>query len=264
VIISRFSLYSAQARSSSVSGCQGRPIQTSRKSSWGRWARLVSNCNTTPSIICKQEVLGRINRLLPLMRRVQQFFYCCVCIRCGGNVSTEPLPSNDRGDTHTDISFLGNSWVKQTLPRQGRIVGGVVFYAVCVVSKEIRRLVIPRTFCLKIGEVSQKWGLCFLKMWRLSVGAETVLHIWLTTTIAGTTCRSRGRFSRAGSCCYRDLMTFRIQATNKCLSRARTRHGNPRRAPRRLCAHRSARSSRGQSEVGKRADISLCFPYVTG
>jgi hypothetical protein len=30
-------------------------------------------------------------------RRVQQFFYCCVCIRYRGNVSTEPLPSNDRG-----------------------------------------------------------------------------------------------------------------------------------------------------------------------
>jgi hypothetical protein len=38
-------------------------------------------------------------------RRVQQFFYCCVCIRCGGNFFfTEPLPSNDRGYTcrHTD------------------------------------------------------------------------------------------------------------------------------------------------------------------
>jgi hypothetical protein len=27
----------------------------------------------------------------------QQFFYCCVCIRYRGNVSTEPLPSNDKG-----------------------------------------------------------------------------------------------------------------------------------------------------------------------
>jgi hypothetical protein len=52
----------------------------------------------------KQEVLGRTNRLVSLIRhgphwkrRVQQFFYCCVCIRYRGNVSTEPLPSNDRG-----------------------------------------------------------------------------------------------------------------------------------------------------------------------
>jgi hypothetical protein len=30
-------------------------------------------------------------------RRVQQFFYYCVCICCRGNVFTEPLPSNDRG-----------------------------------------------------------------------------------------------------------------------------------------------------------------------
>jgi hypothetical protein len=35
-------------------------------------------------------------------RRVQQFIYCCVCIRCRVNVFTEPLPSNDRMDTHTD------------------------------------------------------------------------------------------------------------------------------------------------------------------
>jgi hypothetical protein len=52
----------------------------------------------------KQEVLERTNRLLSLIRhgphskrRAQQFFYCCVCIPFRGNVSTEPLPSNDRG-----------------------------------------------------------------------------------------------------------------------------------------------------------------------
>jgi hypothetical protein len=51
----------------------------------------------------KQEGLGRTYRLPSLIRhgqhwkrRVQQFFYCCVCIRYRGNVSTEPLPSNDR------------------------------------------------------------------------------------------------------------------------------------------------------------------------
>jgi hypothetical protein len=60
----------------------------------------------------KQEVLGRTNDLLSLIRHeqhskrsVQQFFYSCVCIRYRGNVSTEPLPSNDRGiyiQTQTD------------------------------------------------------------------------------------------------------------------------------------------------------------------
>jgi hypothetical protein len=52
----------------------------------------------------KREVLGRTNRPLSLIRydphwkrRVQQFFYCCVCIRYRGNVSAEPLPSNIRG-----------------------------------------------------------------------------------------------------------------------------------------------------------------------
>jgi hypothetical protein len=34
--------------------------------------------------------------MLAEKRRVQQFFYDCVCIRCRGKVSTEQLPSNDR------------------------------------------------------------------------------------------------------------------------------------------------------------------------
>jgi hypothetical protein len=54
--------------------------------------------------IIKQEVLGRTNRLLSLIRhghwkrRAQQFFYSCVCTHYRGNVSTEPLPSNDGGN----------------------------------------------------------------------------------------------------------------------------------------------------------------------
>jgi hypothetical protein len=35
-------------------------------------------------------------------RQVQQFFRLWVCIRWHGNVFTEPLPSYDSGDTHTD------------------------------------------------------------------------------------------------------------------------------------------------------------------
>jgi hypothetical protein len=27
-------------------------------------------------------------------RHIKQLLYCCVCIRCGGNVFAEPLPSN--------------------------------------------------------------------------------------------------------------------------------------------------------------------------
>jgi hypothetical protein len=42
------------------------------------------------------------------------------------------------------LSLLGNGSVN-TFPRQRRIVGGMVFYAVHVISKESRRLVIPRT-----------------------------------------------------------------------------------------------------------------------
>jgi hypothetical protein len=42
---------------------------------------------------------------------VQQFFCCCVRICCRGNVSTEPLPSKARGDTHINIQTNGkNVW----------------------------------------------------------------------------------------------------------------------------------------------------------
>jgi hypothetical protein len=44
------------------------------------------------------------------------------------------------------LSLLGNNSAK-TIPRQRRIVGGVVFYAVRVVWKESRRLVLPKTSC---------------------------------------------------------------------------------------------------------------------
>jgi hypothetical protein len=42
-------------------------------------------------------------------RRVQQFVYCCVCIRCRGNVFTEPMTGNDKGihiHTQTDGKHL--------------------------------------------------------------------------------------------------------------------------------------------------------------
>jgi hypothetical protein len=45
------------------------------------------------------------------------------------------------------LSVLGNGSVN-TFPRQLRILRGVVFYVVRVVSKGSRRLVLPRTFCL--------------------------------------------------------------------------------------------------------------------
>jgi hypothetical protein len=58
-------------------------------------------------LILKQEVLGRTNRLLSFIRqepnrkrRVQQFFNCCVYIRCRGNVFAKP--NNDSTYTYTD------------------------------------------------------------------------------------------------------------------------------------------------------------------
>jgi hypothetical protein len=47
------------------------------------------------------------------------------------------------------LSLPGKNSVK-TLPRQRKIVGGVVFYAVRVVSKESRRLVLRITSCFII------------------------------------------------------------------------------------------------------------------
>jgi hypothetical protein len=52
----------------------------------------------------KQKVLGRTNRQFSFdMTRTalktthQKFLYCCVCIRCIGNVFTELLYGNDKG-----------------------------------------------------------------------------------------------------------------------------------------------------------------------
>jgi hypothetical protein len=76
------------------------------------------------NILPTQEVLRRTNLLLSVIRhgphwkrRVQQFFYCCVCIRYRGNVSTKPLASNGMGDTQADTHRDSNviSW-----PTQGR------------------------------------------------------------------------------------------------------------------------------------------------
>jgi hypothetical protein len=52
------------------------------------------------------------------------------------------------------LSLLGNGSVN-TFPRQRRIVGGVLLYAICVVSKEIRRSVLHRTSCLILKQVVQ-------------------------------------------------------------------------------------------------------------
>jgi hypothetical protein len=37
--------------------------------------------------------------------RVQQYFFCCSCICCRGNVFTEPLPSKDRGHRDAQINL---------------------------------------------------------------------------------------------------------------------------------------------------------------
>jgi hypothetical protein len=75
----------------------------------------------------KQEVLRRTNRLLFLIRhgthwkrRVQQFFYCCVCICYLVYVSTEPLPSNDRGIFTEPLPINDRGIYTQPLPSNDR------------------------------------------------------------------------------------------------------------------------------------------------
>jgi hypothetical protein len=74
-----------------------------------------------------QQVLGRTNRLLSFMRhgphwkrRVQKFFYCCLCIRYRGNVSTEPLPSNDKGIFTEPLPSSDKGIFTETLPSNDR------------------------------------------------------------------------------------------------------------------------------------------------
>jgi hypothetical protein len=46
-----------------------------------------------------EELISYLIRNEPYRKRpFQQFFYCCLCICCRGNVFIEPLPSNDRRD----------------------------------------------------------------------------------------------------------------------------------------------------------------------
>jgi hypothetical protein len=47
---------------------------------------------------------------------------------------------------YISLSLLGNGYVN-ILTRQRRIFTGIIFYAVRVISKESRRLVLPRTSC---------------------------------------------------------------------------------------------------------------------
>jgi hypothetical protein len=68
-------------------------------------------------------------------------------------------------------SLLGNSSV-ETLPRQRRIVGGIVLYAVRAVSKESRLLVLPSTSCYvvkKCNFVDMNWFLFLRSLHALKI-----------------------------------------------------------------------------------------------
>jgi hypothetical protein len=76
-----------------------------------------------------QEVLGRTNSLFSLTwhgphwkQPVQLLFYCCVCIHYRSNVSTDPLPSNDRGIFTEPSRCLATTGIfTESLPRNNRV-----------------------------------------------------------------------------------------------------------------------------------------------
>jgi hypothetical protein len=65
------------------------------------------------------------------------------------HATIEDLDACMNGCLCIPLSLLRNNSVK-TFLRQRRSVGGVVFYAACVVSKESRWLVLSRTYCFII------------------------------------------------------------------------------------------------------------------
>jgi hypothetical protein len=62
----------------------------------------VNECEQAQKIIIIIIAYCPLIRQEPHRKQWAQKFYCCMCIRCSGNVFTEPLPSNDRRDSHAD------------------------------------------------------------------------------------------------------------------------------------------------------------------
>jgi hypothetical protein len=105
-------------------------------------------CATYHSVIDNSSVNTFLRQWIPAT--IEELLDACVC-----------------GSVCIPISLLGNSFVMM-FPRRRRIVGGVVFYAVRVVSKESRRLVHPRSF---VGDESEIWIL-FLIILTLEVSVR--------------------------------------------------------------------------------------------
>jgi hypothetical protein len=113
-----------------------------RRLTWDNIALLIIKVNNS-SVKCDLfKVLGRTNWLLYLIwhgphwkRSVQQSFYCCVCIRYRGNISTEPLPNNDRGTSTEPLSSNDKGIFTEPLPsndkgihRQQRDLVSLVYF----------------------------------------------------------------------------------------------------------------------------------------
>jgi hypothetical protein len=77
------------------------------------------------------------------------------------------------------LSLEGNGSVNTFSPQQ-RIVGGVVFYAVCVASKENRQIVQTRTSCIMMISLSAsvKHIKCHINVWKVirKANREAMIH----------------------------------------------------------------------------------------
>jgi hypothetical protein len=71
-------------------------------------------------IIIRQEVMGRTNRLLSVLKTTRPTFLLLMRIRYRGNVSTEPLPSNDRGIFTDPLPSNNKGIFTESLPNNDR------------------------------------------------------------------------------------------------------------------------------------------------
>jgi hypothetical protein len=122
--VSTASSYATQHFASSAEWGEGSRQSRGKALRWtqGLWWLILPALS-----VKKQEVLRRTNSVLSSIRhgphwkrRVQQFLYCWMCIRYRGNVSTEPLPSNDREIFTEPTPSNDKAIFTEPLPRNDR------------------------------------------------------------------------------------------------------------------------------------------------
>jgi hypothetical protein len=108
---------------------KARKISVGNQQGKSHWQDGSTDVRIVLKLTLEQEVLGRTKAYFPLIqrqrrkRRVQQFLYCCVCIRCRGNVFTYPLSSNDRR-----IHYRHTDWWEVFIKYTVEMGSGVMIY----------------------------------------------------------------------------------------------------------------------------------------